>query len=124
MQILVKRVYEEPAESDGLRVLVDRLWPRGMAKEKAKVDAWLKELAPSSALRKWFGHEPAKWEEFQKRYSEELDANPAVADFLTRYQEQAVVTLLYGAKDEKHNQALVLQSYLKDTIGPGTAGTR
>ncbi|NLZ16529.1 MAG: DUF488 family protein [Desulfobulbaceae bacterium] len=122
MRILVKRVYEEPAKSDGLRVLVDRLWPRGMTKEKAKVDAWWKELAPSSALRKWFGHEPAKWEEFQKRYFKELDSNPAVADFLARYQEQAVVTLLYGAKDEKHNQALLLQIYLKDKIALGPTG--
>ncbi len=112
MKILVKRIYEPAAKSDGFRVLVDRLWPRGMAKENAKLDLWLPDLGPSTELRKWFNHDPAKWDEFRRRYHAELNTKTA---FLTTIIEQAKtrpVTLLYSAKDEQHNQAVALQSLL------------
>lgn len=110
--IKIKRVYEEPAKSDGKRVLVDRLWPRGLSKERAAVDIWLKEIAPSTDLRKWFGHDPAKWKEFQKRYIEELDANAEPVNTINELAKKGTVTLLYGAKDEEHNDAVVLLDYL------------
>jgi uncharacterized protein YeaO (DUF488 family) len=112
MSIAVKRVYETPAKSDGYRVLVDRLWPRGLKKEDAALNAWSKELAPSSTLRKWFGHDPARWEAFRHRYASELDA---VAEFWRPLLAQAArhhVTLLYGAHDEEHNNAVALKCYL------------
>lgn len=112
--LAVKRVYEPPAEDDGFRVLVDRLWPRGISKEKARLDLWLKDVAPSNELRKWFGHDPVKWDEFRKKYLEELQGNAeAVAELKQVVRENKKVTLLYGAKDDQHNQALVLQEYLK-----------
>ncbi len=111
--IRLKRVYESPDSEDGTRILVDRLWPRGMTKEKANVDLWLKEIAPSTELRKWFAHDPAKWDEFQTRYRAELAANPdAVAQMLDA-EKSGTVTLLYAAKDEEHNEAVVLQEYLE-----------
>ena len=121
MQIQIKRVYAEPATGDGLRVLVDRIWPRGMSKDKAQVDEWLKELAPSAALRKWFGHDPAKWEAFQKRYFAELQENPAVVRFLADHEAKSSLTLLYGAKDEEHNQAVVLKRYLEGLLAENQA---
>ena len=121
MQIQIKRVYAEPATGDGLRVLVDRIWPRGMSKDKAQVDEWLKELAPSAALRKWFGHDPAKWEAFQKRYFAELQENPAVVCFLADHEAKSSLTLLYGAKDEEHNQAVVLKRYLEGLLAENQA---
>jgi uncharacterized protein YeaO (DUF488 family) len=109
--IKVKRIYEKPAKEDGFR---DRLWPRGMKKEAAHIDLWMKDVAPSDALRKWFGHEPEKWPEFQKRYRAEL-ANKS--EFLANLQKMAkeheTLTLLYGAKDEQHNQAVALAELLK-----------
>ena len=114
IMLAVKRVYEPPAEDDGFRVLVDRLWPRGISKEKARLDLWLKDVAPSNELRKWFGHDPVKWDEFRKKYLEELQGNAeAVAELKQVVRENKKVTLLYGAKDDQHNQALVLQEYLK-----------
>jgi uncharacterized protein YeaO (DUF488 family) len=113
MKVQIKRVYEEPKESDGTRILVDRLWPRGLTKEKAKVDLWLKEVAPSNELRKWFAHDPKKWMDFQARYKEELKSH---AEQLTQLKEEAAkhtVTLLYGAHDEEHNQAVVLEKVLR-----------
>ena len=110
MHILIKRVYAPPDASDGLRVLVDRLWPRGIA--KAKVDVWLKDVAPSTALRQWFGHDPAKWVEFKKRYRAELKGNPAV-DELRALARKSDVVLVYAAKDEAHNEAVVLQQFLQ-----------
>ena len=104
----IKRVYENPASADGARILVDRLWPRGLTKEKAGIDVWLKEIAPSTALRQWFGHDPAKWVEFQKRYREELEKNPEQVVLLREQARKGVTTLVYGAKDEAHNEALVL----------------
>jgi len=112
MHIKIKRVYLQPDEEDGRRILVDRLWPRGLTKEKAHVDLWLKEVAPSTELRKWFGHDPGKWEEFQTRYRAELRQNTEQVSLLKQETEKGVVTLLYGAKDEEHNEAVVLQKLL------------
>lgn len=108
----IKRAYEEPSKSDGRRILVDRLWPRGLTKEKAAVDMWLKEIAPSTDLRKWFGHDPAKWNEFQKRYIKELDANPEPVNTIKELAKKGTVTLIYGARDEEYNDAVVLRGYL------------
>lgn len=113
MTINLKRVYEEPKGTDGQRVLVDRLWPRGLTKERAKVDLWLKEIAPSAELRKWFGHDPAKWAEFKRRYSAELRANAEPVAQLKAEAKKGPVTLVYGAKDEEHNDAVVLMEWLK-----------
>lgn len=112
MELKIKRVYEKPAEEDGKRILVDRLWPRGLTKEKASVDLWLKEIAPSTELRKWFGHDPDKWKEFQKRYHHELENNNEQVSKLNEQLKNGVVTLVYGAKDEEHNEALVLKEWL------------
>lgn len=109
MKIKIKRVYEKPEKEDGYRILVDRLWPRGLTKEKASVDLWLKEIAPSTELRKWFEHDPDKWDEFRKRYLEELKKNKEQVSLLKEQMEKGVVTLVYGAKDEAHNEALVLK---------------
>ena len=111
MTIPIKRVYEAPDAADGKRVLIDRLWPRGLTKQKAAVDLWLKDIAPSAELRKWFGHEPAKWPEFQRRYRAELNGSAALAQ-LKSLVAQGKVTLVYGAKDERHNDAVVLQQML------------
>ena len=112
MTIKLKRVYEAPAKADGTRILVDRLWPRGLSKEKAHVDLWLKEVAPSTELRKWFAHDPAKWAEFQTRYHAELKQNPDQITLLKQALAKGPATLLYGAKDEEHNEAIVLQKLL------------
>lgn len=112
--IKIKRVYEESSKQDGLRVLVDRLWPRGMKKEAAHVDVWMKDIAPSDALRKWFGHQPEKWSEFQERYLSELaKAGNRVAELRKMEKQHGTLTLLFGAKDEQHNQAVVLAEALK-----------
>lgn len=109
MKIRIKRVYERPDKHDGSRILVDRLWPRGLTKEKASVDLWLKDIAPSTELRKWFGHDPGRWEEFKKRYLAELKGNSEQIRLLKQELEKGVVTLVYGAKDEEHNEAVVIQ---------------
>ncbi|MCF3111652.1 DUF488 domain-containing protein [Niabella sp. CC-SYL272] len=111
--ITIKRIYEAPAKNDGLRVLVDRLWPRGIKKEAAAVDEWLKALAPSANLRKWFNHDPKKWAAFQEQYKEELKQNPAVEAFLKQHKGIKKITLLFGARDEQHNQAVVLREVLE-----------
>ena len=108
----LKRVYEPPSPDDGVRVLVDRLWPRGLTKAKAAVDLWMKEISPSTELRKWFDHDPAKWTEFQARYRKELEARPELTDELRQKTRQGTVTLLYGARDEVHNEAVVLMALL------------
>jgi uncharacterized protein YeaO (DUF488 family) len=114
MMIEIKRVYEKRAKEDGWRVLVDRLWPRGMKKKAAHVDVWMKDVAPSDALRKWFGHEPEKWNEFQKRYRSELaKKKELLAEVRKMETEHGTITLLFGAKDEEHNQAVVLARLLK-----------
>jgi uncharacterized protein YeaO (DUF488 family) len=111
--IRLKRAYDAPQKSDGFRILVDRLWPRGVSKERLAADAWAKDLAPSTALRKWFGHDPEKWAEFRKRYREELTqthASERVRELLVAAKRSKTITLLYGAKDEQHNEAVVLRS--------------
>ena len=112
MNIKVKRVYEKPNAKDGFRILVDRLWPRGLTKEKAAADLWLKDIAPSTELRKWFNHDPEKWKEFQKKYQKELEENKEVVSVLKEHVKQGPVTLLYAAKDETHNEALVLKDFI------------
>lgn len=112
MTIAIKRIYEAPAATDGYRVLVDRLWPRGISKVKASLGLWLKEIGPSNELRRWFAHDPAKFDEFARRYRDELDVNPAVDRLREVIAEYDTVTLLYGAKDAEHNQAVVLREYL------------
>jgi uncharacterized protein YeaO (DUF488 family) len=112
MNIRIKRVYEEPDGEDGTRILVDRLWPRGLTKEKAKVDLWLKDVAPSTELRKWFGHDPARWAEFESRYREELKKNKEQVSLLREAVAKGAATLVYGAKDQQHNEAVVLQRFL------------
>ena len=112
MKLKIKRVYEKPARDDGKRILVDRLWPRGLTKEKANVDLWLKEIAPTTELRKWFAHDPAKWKEFQKRYNLELEKNNEQVSILKDIIKDGMVTLVYGAKDETHNEAIVLKEWL------------
>jgi uncharacterized protein YeaO (DUF488 family) len=112
--IKIKRVYEKAAKDDGWRVLVDRLWPRGMTKDAAHLDVWMKDVAPSNALRKWFGHKPEKWSEFQKKYRSELRKNKElVAELKKMAKEHGTLTLLFGAKDEEHNEAVVLADALK-----------
>lgn len=111
MAISIKRVYEPAASSDGKRILVDRLWPRGLSKVDAKVDLWLKEIAPSTELRKWFGHDPEKWKDFQSKYKTELKGNPALAELKAAVKD-AKATLLFAAKDEDHNNAVVLKQIL------------
>ncbi len=110
--INVKRVYEHPDAEDGVRILVDRLWARGLTKEKAKVDIWMKNVAPSTELRKWFGHDPDKWAEFKTRYRAELEQNDEQVALLKQEIKKGPITLLYGAKDESHNEALVLKEFL------------
>ncbi len=114
MNYQIKRIYDEKEASDGFRVLVDRLWPRGISKEKAAIDLWAKDIAPSSELRKWFNHDPEKWPEFRKRYQKELkDNSSAVDQFHAAIKGHKKITLLYGAKDTEHNQAIVLRDLLK-----------
>jgi uncharacterized protein YeaO (DUF488 family) len=112
--IRIKRVYEKPMKEDGWRVLVDRLWPRGMKKEAVNVDVWMKDVAPSNSLRKWFGHKPEKWSEFEKRYRGELAKKKELLGALRKMaKDHGTLTLLFGAKDEEHNQAVVLADKLK-----------
>jgi uncharacterized protein YeaO (DUF488 family) len=113
--IKLKRAYEPAEKSDGLRVLVDGLWPRGVSKSSAKMDLWLKEIAPSASLRKWFGHDPSKWSEFRKRYVRELAKRSEAVAELKRAAGEGTVTLVYGAKDERHNNAVALKEYLEST---------
>jgi len=112
--IRIARVYESPGQRDGWRVLVDRLWPRGLRKDAAQIDEWLKEVAPSNQLRKWFGHKPERWAEFQERYRAELAKKMGVIESLRAAERKhGTLTLLFGAKDQKHNQAVVLRDLLK-----------
>lgn len=116
MKIKIKRIYDDADKADGFRILVDRLWPRGLTKEKAGIDLWLKEVAPSTELRKWFGHEPGKWEEFKKRYLLELKQKDDLIALIKEKLKHTNVTLLYAARDEKHNEATVL---LDEVQSPG-----
>jgi len=112
MSIKIKRVYEKPEKTDGFRVLVDRLWPRGLTKEKAAADLWLKEIAPSTELRKWFSHDPDKWPEFEKKYLGELKENKESVSILKDHVKKGDLTLLYGARDQVHNEALVIKDFI------------
>ena len=116
--VRIKRAYDAPARADGYRVLVDRLWPRGVSKDAARLDAWVRELAPSPGLRRWFGHDPARFAEFTRRYTQELRAGPAQAALadLTRRAARGAVTLVYGARDEQHNGAAVLRDLVEDAL--------
>lgn len=111
--ITIKRIYEGPSADDGTRVLVDRLWPRGVSKEKAKLDLWLKEIAPSDELREWFNHKPERFDEFSRKYMAELVDNPAVAILRNLESKSKNVTLLYAAKDPAMNNAIILKKYLE-----------
>ena len=111
-KVRIKRAYEVPDAEDGERILVDRLWPRGLTKEKAKIDLWLKDVAPSTELRRWFAHDPARWTEFQSRYKAELKSNKEQLSLLRQEAAKGTVTLIYGAKDQEHNEAVILQKIL------------
>lgn len=114
--IQIKRAYDPAGPDDGVRYLVDRLWPRGITKEALRADDWFKEVAPSNDLRHWFGHDPAKWEEFQTRYFAELEAHPAVWQPLVDAARQSKITLLYGAHDSEHNNAQALKQFLEKQL--------
>jgi len=115
--VRIKRVYDPPESSDGRRFLVERLWPRGMKKEALAIDAWSKDVAPSTELRKWFGHQVERWEDFRRRYRDELAANPATWEPIMEAAKRGPVTLLYSAHDTEHNGALVLREYLVERQG-------
>lgn len=108
-RLRIKRVYDPPDEYDGRRILVDRMWPRGLTKEQARIDLWLKDIAPSAELRNWFDHDPDKWHEFKRRYLDELKHNPEPIRALRQAMDKGTVTLVYAAKDTAHNQAVVIQ---------------
>jgi uncharacterized protein YeaO (DUF488 family) len=112
LEIRIKRAYESPSPRDGVRVLVDRLWPRGVTKSQAAIARWMKEIAPSNELRKWFGHDPARWEEFRGRYRAELAGHPELLEELKRLASKEPLTLIYSARDDAHNQAVVLREML------------
>jgi len=116
LRLRIKRIYEPPSPQDGLRYLVDRLWPRGLKTEACELDGWLKEVAPSDKLRRWFGHDPARSEEFQRRYFEELDERPDACKAITEQARNKTVTLLYAARDSEHNHALALMTYLQRSL--------
>ena len=116
IEIRVKRVYEEPEESDGRRILVDRLWARGLSKEKAKVDVWVKEIAPSTELRRWYGHDPNKWTEFKSRYAAELESNPGQVEEILGEIQAGIVTFLYSSKEKQLNNAVALKEYIESII--------
>jgi uncharacterized protein YeaO (DUF488 family) len=112
-KIRLKRAYDEPSPEDGLRVLVERLWPRGLSKERAAVDLWIKDVAPSPELRRWFNHDPARWDEFQKRYRAELQQKKDAVEELRRKCRGGTVTFVFATRDEEHNGALVLKDHLE-----------
>lgn len=116
--IRIKRAYEAPALEDGQRVLVERLWPRGVKKEALAVESWAKDVAPSTELRKWFAHQVERWEEFQRRYRAELDSNPAAWEPLRDAARRGALTLVYSAQDTEHNSAVVLRDYLEERMRP------
>ncbi|WP_295747578.1 DUF488 family protein [uncultured Limosilactobacillus sp.] len=120
MQLKIERIYTKPVDLDGYRILVDRLWPRGISKVNAHLDWWAKQVGPSNELRKWFGHDPAKYDEFKQRYLAELADNPALTELKEKVTAQLATTnviLLYGAKDEQHNQAVILKELLDKQLG-------
>jgi len=116
MNIQIRRAYDPPARSDGYRVLVDRVWPRGVSKDELDLDEWRKEIAPSTQLRKWFGHDPERWKEFQERYFAELEGKQDSVQELVKRARHGRITLVYGARDPDHNQAVALTTYLRARI--------
>jgi uncharacterized protein YeaO (DUF488 family) len=116
MKVNVKRIYEEYENPDGYRILVDRLWPRGIKKEKAQVDSWMKQVAPSAALRKWFAHDPDKWPDFVSKYKKELHGSMAFRELMTLVKKHKTVTLLFSATDEAHNQAVALKKFVEEKL--------
>ncbi|MEJ2054151.1 MAG: DUF488 domain-containing protein [Calditrichaceae bacterium] len=112
MKIQIKRIYDKPSPDDGLRILVDRLWPRGLSKDKAKVDVWLKDIAPSNELRRWYHHESQRWQEFKERYFTELDNNPDVMNELLNHVSRGKVTFLFSSKEPEYNNAAALKAYV------------
>ncbi|NTJ61870.1 DUF488 domain-containing protein [Agrobacterium rhizogenes] len=112
MPLRIKRIYEPADDGDGKRILVDRLWPRGISKNDAHIDAWVKDVAPSAELRHWFGHDPKKWDEFRRRYQDELKKNSKAVEELREQIGQSTATLLYGARDTEHNNAIVLMNFI------------
>ncbi|MDT7508216.1 DUF488 family protein [Bifidobacterium sp. H6bp22N] len=115
-QVDIKRVYEQAADEDGVRILVDRLWPRGVSKERAALSSWLKDVAPSPDLRRWWHHDPDRFEDFARRYRTELDDNPALEDLLSIVREHDQTTLVYAAKDPAVNHALILRDYVRQAL--------
>ncbi len=119
MELRIKRIYDTPSDSNGIRILVDRLWPRGVSKERAKLDLWLKEITPSTELRKWYGHKPERHEEFKKLYRQELMEDPVhqeKVDYVCKLLKEDDVTILYAAKDPKHNHAIILKEYILEQL--------
>jgi uncharacterized protein YeaO (DUF488 family) len=116
MPISFKRVYEKPGLKDGKRILVERLWPRGLKKDEAKIDEWLREVAPSTELRKWFGHDPAKWDEFKERYWKELDKKNDIISKLAKERRGNKVTFVFAGKDQQHNNAVALKEYIENQL--------
>jgi uncharacterized protein YeaO (DUF488 family) len=112
MMLRMKRAYDPPSEDDGFRILVDRIWPRGMSRERIQIDLWLKDVAPSNELRRWFGHDPSRWDEFKERYHQELADKDDLIDQISEKVSSGDVTLVFGAKDEKLNNAVALKEYL------------
>lgn len=123
MKLRTRRVYDDPEDDDGVRILVDRLWPRGLSREKARLDEWMKDLAPSDGLRKWFGHRPERWEEFRAAYLEELEHHADTLAELGKLARRQTVTLLFAAKDRERNNAVVVRDYLTGRR-PRTTGRR
>ena len=113
MAIQLKRAYDKPQKTDGRRILIDRVWPRGVRKEDLKLDEWLKDLAPSTELRRWFGHDPEKWEEFRRRYFQELDAHPDTIRQLRTKMREGPLTIVFGSKEQRFNNAVALKEYLE-----------
>jgi uncharacterized protein YeaO (DUF488 family) len=122
--ISLKRVYEPASPDDGVRILVERLWPRGIKKDALRLDTWLKDVAPSDGLRRWFGHEPKKWDSFRDRYFGELDANPEGWESIAKAARRGRVTLIYSSRDTEHNNAVALKDYLQDKIRRGSGRKR
>lgn len=116
MTITLKRIYEPVGDNDGLRILVDRLWPRGIRKDAAAIDLWIKDIAPSTALRQWFNHDPKKWDEFKAQYFAELDDNQELLQTLVEAAQEGDISLIYSSRDELHNQAVALKEYLENLI--------
>jgi uncharacterized protein YeaO (DUF488 family) len=122
--IKLKRVYEPASPDDGIRILVERLWPRGVKKDAIKLDTWLKDVAPSDGLRRWFGHEPKKWSGFRDRYFAELDGNPQTWESVAKAARRGRVTLIYSSRDTEHNNAVALKDYLQDKMRQGASGRK